>query len=30
MFVSQIELLQYINDEHLQNCLDYPRITPTA
>jgi len=25
-----LELFQYISDAHLENCRDYPRITPTA
>ena len=30
MSASQLELFQYISDAHLENCRDYPRLTPTA
>ena len=30
MSATQPELFQYISDAHLENCRDYPRLTPTA
>ena len=30
MSASQLELFQYISDAHLENCRDYPRLTPSA
>lgn len=30
MSTTKLELFQYISDAHLENCCDYPRLTPTA